>query len=59
MKNLIIKRELTTRPSEQALKKLFEILENEENFAGKSSLKDRIEIWKRKTISNKKKGDEK
>ena len=48
MSNFIIKSKFTERPSERDLKKLFEILENSANFVEKGSLREKIEIWKRK-----------
>ncbi len=47
MANFIVKK-VCEQASEQRMKKLFEILENSANFVGKGTLKDKIEIWKRK-----------
>jgi len=47
MANFIVKK-VCEQASEQRMKKLFEILENSANFVGKGTLKDKIEIWKRR-----------
>ncbi len=47
MGNFMVKK-VCEQASEQRMKKLFEILENSANYVGKGTLKDKIEIWKRK-----------
>ena len=47
MADFIVKK-FCEQASEHTIKKLFEILENSANFVGKGTLKDKIEIWKRR-----------